>query len=180
MATYRRLKTAGGCYFFTVVTYKRNPILTHPDVRNALRKAIIDVRQSMPFVIDAWVLLPDHLHCVWTLPQGDDDYSARWSRVKRQVSRECRYLLGEQQLSDSQKTRREIQFWQRRFWEHQIRDEADFEHHLNYIHFNPVKHGYCQVASQWQWSTLHRFIQQGVLSADWGHNLVLPDDIGYE
>lgn len=179
MRQYIRLKAAGACYFFTVVSYKRRKILCLPEVRSALHQAIINVRQDMPFDIVAWVLLPDHMHCIWTLPVGDDNYSARWSRIKRFVSQQCRHLVVDE-VSRSLQRKREVGFWQRRFWEHKIRDDDDLHNHLNYIHFNPVKHGYCQYAEQWQWSTLLRYIAQGKYPSGWGQAVDIPDGVGYE
>ena len=177
MRHYIRLKTPGACYFFTVVTYNRRPILCLPEVRTALRNAINQTRQIMPFEIIALVLLPDHLHCIWTLPAGDSDYSKRWSMIKRKVSKTCQHLAAPKIKTTKQNT---INFWQKRFWEHQIRNEKDLENHLNYIHYNPVKHGLCQTASKWQFSTLHRYIKQHKYSEDWGEGINIPEGTGNE
>jgi putative transposase len=128
-------------------------------VRAALRDAIEHVRKSRPITIDAWVLLPDHLHCIWTLPPGDDNYSTRWSLIKRRVSFACsaEYKRGEW-LTASKAKHRESTFWQRRFWEHQIRDEEDYMRHVDYLHYNPVKHGLCDRVADWRYSTFHRFV----------------------
>ena len=168
MSRYRRATTAGSSYFFTVVTYRRQPILCNEKIRSALRTAIESVRRSSPFVIDAWLLLPDHLHCVWTLPDGDADFSTRWMKIKRAVSLAC----GEEYRRDEWVTaskfkHRESTIWQRRFWEHQIRDEEDLARHVDYIHFNPVKHGHVQHAVDWQYSTFHRYVRDGVYEPDW-------------
>lgn len=168
MSRYRRATNAGCSYFFTVVTYRRQPILCDDAVRNALRTAIESVRKSRPFVIDAWVLLPDHLHCVWTLPDGDADFSTRWMKIKRTVSLAC----GEDYrradwMTGSKLKHRESTIWQRRFWEHQIRDEHDFARHVDYIHFNPVKHGQVQHAANWPYSTFHRHVRDGAYTYDW-------------
>ena len=167
MSHYRRAKTAGATYFFTVVAYRRQAILCHPHIREALRLAIMHVRETLPFTVDAWVLLPDHLHAIWTLPEHDADFSKRWSLIKRHVSQACPQLNREELVNDSQKKRRESTLWQRRFWEHQIRDERDFQTHMDYIHYNPVKHGLVQQAVDWPYSTLHRYIAQGIYPADW-------------
>lgn len=167
MSRYRRAHAEGATYFFTVNTYRRNPLLTHPDVRSALRDAIHHVRTRMPFAIDAWVLMPDHLHALWTLPLGDANYGKRWGMLKAQVSRRCAHLV-KPAIAMSHIKRREIDFWQRRFWEHQIRDDRDFEHHADYIHFNPVKHGLVTQVAQWPYSTFHRYAQNGVYPNDWG------------
>lgn len=168
MPYYRRSRTAGATYFFTVVTYQRQKILCDEIVRNALRQAINSVRKKRPFQIDAWVLLPDHLHCIWTLPQGDNDYSSRWSMIKRKVSTICRDLYKRPELLNASKQkRRESTLWQRRFWEHQIRDELDYQYHVDYIHYNPVKHGLCEVVVDWSHSTFHRYVERGVYPLDW-------------
>ena len=169
MSHYRRADTAGATYFFTVVTYRRQTILCDEWVRQALRDAVVSVREKRPFMIDAWVLLPDHVHCIWTLPPGDADFSMRWSMIKRQVSVTCSSLYKRPEwINPSKRKHRESTFWQRRYWEHQIRDESDFRRHVDYIHYNPVKHGLCQRAVGWPHSTFHRYVAQGVYSADWG------------
>ncbi|MDY7538605.1 transposase [Undibacterium sp. RTI2.1] len=141
MSNYRRSNIAGGTYFFTVNSSRRRPILATESLRDDLRLAIQKTRLTHPFEIDAWVLLPDHLHCIWTLPQGDADFSVRWSMIKRLVSQACADEFGVDNLSASRTQRKESGIWQRRFWEHQIRDDNDFALHVDYIHFNPVKHG---------------------------------------
>ncbi len=176
---YRRANTPGSSYFFTVVTYRRQKILCDEQVRNALRVATKAVQSERPFTIDAWVLLPDHLHCLWTLPAGDADFSMRWGLIKRRVSLVC----GEdykrtEWLSSSKKKHRESTLWQRRFWEHQIRDQNDFNRHLDYIHYNPVKHGLCKRPNQWPYSTLHRYIKAAKYPEDWAVQDDF-DDSGY-
>ena len=167
MSNYRRAKTPGATYFFTVVTHQRQPLFQIECARTALRDAIHDVRQLLPFQIDAWVLLPDHLHAIWTLPPGDADFSQRWSKIKRQTSRACRHLVNQTLLTPGQITDGEFGFWQRRFWEHQIRDEKDFRAHVDYIHYNPVKHGYVKRAVDWSYSSSHRYVKEGVYEMDW-------------
>jgi len=171
MSHYRRAKTAGATYFFTVVAYRRQAILCHPQIREALRLAILRVRETLPFTVEAWVLLPDHLHAMWTLPENDADFSKRWSLIKRHVSQACPQFNREDWVNESQNKRRESTLWQRRFWEHQIRDERDFQIHMDYIHYNPVKHGLVKQAVDWPYSTLHRYIAQGVYPADWASEM---------
>ena len=172
MTRYRR--SAGSTFFFTLVTYRRRPILCADIMRNALRDAIAEVRAVRPFSVDAWVLLPDHMHCIWTLPDDDSDYSMRWARIKRSVSRGCRDVLHDpRQLSDSKRKHRESTIWQRRYWEHRIRDEIDFERHVDYIHFNPVRHGHVGRVSEWPYSTFHRYVCNGIYSRDWAGGPVL-------
>ena len=168
MSYYRRSRTVGATYFFTLTTYQRQPLMIDERVRCALRAAIGEVRQILPFEIDAWVLMPDHLHAIWTLPQNDAEYGERWGLIKSKVSRQCRDLIHEKySRSFSRVRRREIDFWQRRFWEHRIRDDEDFERHVDYIHYNPVKHGIAKRVSVWPYSTFHRYVSAGVYPADW-------------
>lgn len=168
MSRYRRAAVAGGSYFFTVVTYRRQPILCDVAVREALRAAITTVRASRPFTIDAWVLLPDHLHCIWTLPEGDADFSTRWMLIKRLVSLACRDVYRRTDLlNDSKQKHRESTLWQRRFWEHHLRDDDDFNRHMDYVHFNPVKHGLVTTPTAWPHSTFHRYVAAGIYPADW-------------
>jgi putative transposase len=169
MTRYRRART-GATFFFTVVSYRRRRILCDEPVRRALREAVQSLRQARPFSIDGWVLLPDHMHCVWTLPQGDSDFSTRWLYIKRFVSRFSGVSSATHPLGTSAQKHRETAIWQRRFWEHRIRDERDFEKHLDYIHFNPVKHGFAKCAADWPYSTFHRYVGQGIYAADWGGN----------
>lgn len=168
MSNYRRSRVAGGTYFFTLTTLNRLPVLTEAPVRAALREAILQTRITHPFEIDAWVLLPDHLHCIWTLPHGDADFSIRWSNIKRGVSLQCGDKFGVPRLTASRTKRRESGLWQRRFWEHQIRDERDFARHADYIHWNPVKHGLVAHAMEWPYSTFHRFVREGAYLPGWG------------
>jgi putative transposase len=159
----------GSVYFFTLVSFNRRPILRLDPVRRSLRTAILNLRAARPFAIDGWVLMPDHLHCIWTLPEGDTDYSTRLALLKRSVSRFTRGLvLDPASRTPSACKHRESTIWQRRFWEHRIRDERDFERHLDYIHYNPVRHGYVERAVDWQYSTIHRYVRDGVYPADWG------------
>lgn len=181
MPNYRRAWIAGGTYFFTLVTHQRRQWLCHPVARRALREAIHATRCHWPFVIEAWVLLPDHLHCIWTLPEGDADNAVRWKRIKQMVSQRCNGMITTT-LSDSRARRGESALWQRRFWEHLIRDETDFKQHCDYIHYNPVKHGYCLYPAQWPYSTLKRLIRHGRYPGNWGMSGVpqIADDVGHE
>lgn len=169
MSHYRRSHTTGATYFFTLTSYRRRQVLTEPSVRSALRDAIHVVRERLPFVIHAWVLLPDHLHCIWELPENNAAFGLRWCLIKQRVSRA---LHGEGAMvlerSSSQIKRREIGFWQRRFWEHQIQDDCDFSRHMDYIHWNPVKHGYVSRVREWPYSTFHRYVRAGFYPEDWG------------
>ena len=126
-----------------------------------------------PFCIDAMVILPDHLHCIWTLPEGDWDFSTRWRLVKAGFSRACQ-PSGTQQIPSSLLRKGERGIWQQRFWEHSIRDETDFNAHCDYIHYNPVKHGLVENPGAWPYTTFHRFVEQGMYEPDWGATVV-PD-----
>jgi len=169
MSNYRRSNLDGGTYFFTVVTYQRRKILCDENVRSALRNAIQKTRLSYPFDIDAWVLLPDHLHCMWTLPADDSDFSKRWAMIKRSVTKQCATGYHRDELMNQSKLKRkESTIWQRRFWEHQIHNEQDYQQHFDYIHYNPVKHAYVPTVKDWSHSSFHRHVQGGIYSADWG------------
>ncbi len=162
MTNYRRARFCGGYYFFTVVTYKRRPFLVDEVSRTCLRNAWRRVRKNRPFEVVAFYLLPEHLHCVWLLPEGDNDFSQRWMLIKKGFTR--RYLRAggqESGQSRSREKKRERGIWQRRFWEHQIRDEEDLHRHVDYIHYNPVKHGLVEAVEDWPWSTYHRFVRDG-------------------
>ena len=168
MSRYRRDNAPGATWFFTVVTFNRQNVLCDEPVRTALREAIQFTRRDWPFRVDAWVLLPNHMHCLWTLPGGDMDFPIRWNLIKRRTSNALkdRYFRPEW-TNSSRISRRELTFWQRRFWEHRIRDNEDFELHTRYIHYNPVKHGLCNRPTDWPYSSLHSFIRNGILPADW-------------
>ena len=175
MATFRRSTAPGATYFFTVTTNHRQKLLTQPPYYQALKDALRDVKKTHPFTIDAFVLLPDHLHCLWTLPEQDADYSTRWNIIKRQVSQQTRELKSTS-LSESQLRRKELGLWQRRFWEHQIRDDRDYEKHVEYIHWNPVKHGYAKNVKDWPYSSFHRFVERGIYPPDWGSEFETKQD----
>lgn len=180
MSNYRRAVVNGGTYFSTLVTYHRQKILCESDVRKALRKGIQNVRQKHPFFINAWVLLPDHLHCIWTLPENDTDYSLRWAKVKRFVSKQCGALLYRDDLVNESKHRRnESTIWQRRFWEHLIRDDQDMKIHMDYIHYNPVKHKLVEGVKEWPYSTFHRYCENGIYPANWGSGYIVENQSEY-
>lgn len=166
---YRRANVPGGTYFFTVNLSDRSSRLLADRVDD-LRNVVRMVKQRHPFEILGWVVLPDHLHAVWALPPEDADFSTRWMLIKGGFAR--RIEPGEF-VRSSRKRKGERGIWQRRFWEHQIRDDADLERHLDYIHINPVKHGCVSRASDWPWSSIHRYIRSGDLSPDWAADLEL-------
>ncbi len=159
---YRRYYQPGGTYFFTVVTEHRQPLLI--DHIDRLRTAFRHCLERHPFIIQGIVILPDHLHALWQLPEGDDDFSTRWMVIKRKFSAG----LPPQIVNQSKQKKREKGIWQRRFWEHRIRDADDWQRHLDYIHYNPVKHGYCLTPAEWPHSSFKRSVKEGLYPADWG------------
>ncbi|OQX26021.1 MAG: transposase [Desulfobacteraceae bacterium IS3] len=166
MSQYQRLYKNGGCYFFTVVTYSREKFLTHPDNISRLRESFKHVMENRPFVTEAIVILPDHLHCIWKMPPDDSDFSTRWMLMKKYFS------IG---LKSRINNRREKQIWQRRFWEHLIRNEDDRLRHIDYIHYNPVKHGYVRHPADWEFSSFKRFISKDYYLKNWGN--VQPESV---
>jgi putative transposase len=181
MPNYRRNYVPGGTYFFTLVTQDRRPILTTPLARRCLRDALELERSKAPFTLDAIVLLPDHLHAIWTLPEGDADYSIRWKRIKEQFTR--LFLAGggtEGKLTANRSNHDERAVWQPRFWEHTVKDEVDFENCFDYLHNNPVKHGLVDRVVAYPWSTFHRYVKAGHYAADWGCGPEMTDVRGAE
>ncbi len=168
MPDYRRLFRAGGTFFFTVVTHNRRGFLCEPLARHCLRSAIEKVRLERPFEMLAFVLLPEHFHCVWRLPEGDENYSTRMACIKKDFTKA--WLAGggdEIDISRSRRERRERGVWQRRYWEHAIRDQDDLCRHVNYIHYNPVKHDVAECPHLWPYSTFHRWAEEGYYAKDW-------------
>jgi putative transposase len=133
----------------------------------ALRAAVRATRQAHPFAIDAVVVLPDHLHVLMTLPAGDADYPNRWRLIKRRFT-DAVVKAG---APIARHRNGELALWQRRFWEHTIRDDGDFERHVDYIHFNPVKHGLVARVRDWPYSSFHRYVRRGLLPEDWAGDL---------
>ncbi len=169
MPDYRRWYVSGGTFFFTLVTYNRRPILCTDLARRCLHEAIDKVRTDWPCELVAIVLLPDHLHTVWTLPPGDVSYPIRWKLIKAEFTR--RYLRGggaEVSPSPSRLRHSERGIWQRRYWEHTVRDEADLKRCVDYVHWNPKKHGHVTNVRDWRWSSFHRFVNLGEYFPDWG------------
>lgn len=167
MAEYRRKYLPGGTFFLTLVTYNRTPLFANPENVSHLRNAIATTRAEMPFEITAAVVLPDHLHFLWTLPPTDTNYSQRVGRLKVLFTQSLRSKQALPQVSISRRKHRESDVWQRRFWEHTIRDQADLSNHLNYIHYNPVKHGFVSCPHLWQYSSFDRWVRLGKYAADW-------------
>jgi len=197
---YRRAFVPGGSFFFTLVTAGRKPVLAGDQAVAVLRAAFRNVIAKRPFWIDAMVVLPDHLHCIWTLPPPDSDFATRWRLIKtwftkhredgqwdETVSHTTPALAagditrGTMTLNHSRDRKCEQHVWQRRFWEHVIRDAEDFRHHVDYIHYNPVKHGYVSCPSDWEFSSFERYVEAGLYPKDWGTGGVdLPDRVGSE
>ena len=164
MSNYRRAYIAGGTWFFTVNLLQRR----HNDllIRNIdlLRQTVKQVRAKYPFYIDAWVVLPDHIHCVWTLPPNEADFSIRWRLIKSGFSRA---LPKTEYRSKVRIENGERGIWQRHYWEHCIRDDLDYQRHVDYVHVNPLKHGYVQRVIDWPYSTFHRYVAEGIYPAHW-------------
>jgi putative transposase len=168
MSRYRRNRI-GRTYFFTVVTDRRQPILTTDLGRHALRKSFIEVRHELPFDIVAIELLPDHLHTIWDFPPGETDYSTRWKHIKTKFTKIWRRQDGAMMpRSESRLKRRELGVWQRRFFEHTCRDECDLKRCVDYLHVNPLKHGLVERVRDWPWSSFHRYVSMGEYPIDWG------------
>ena len=179
MSNYARPKQPGATVFFTVNLIARGSdlLVRHLDV---LRDAARRTKADKPFVIDAWVVLPDHMHCVWTLPEGDSDYAVRMASIKAQFTMDLRALHGRSGFSPTpardpygvvggrrrvglkpdlpgeEPRGNEHAIWQKRFWEHHIRDEADYAAHVQYCWINPVKHGLVTAPGDWPYSSWHR------------------------
>ncbi|OQW88249.1 MAG: transposase [Thiotrichaceae bacterium IS1] len=172
MSDYLRYRVPGGCYFFTVnlLERKKHLLTEHIDL---LRHAFRTVKQQRPFHIDAIIILPEHLHCIWTLPENDADFSGRWRAIKKIFSKQ---LPTTEYRSEVRLNRHERGIWQRRFWEHTIRDEMDYIKHIDYIHYNPVKHGWVTHVIDWPYSSFHRFVKQGICSPTWGTTVDLSYD----
>lgn len=175
MTNYRRIHTPGATWFFTVNLAERihNALLV--DQIDVLRQAFRYVKQRHPFDINAIVVMPDHLHCILTLPEGDTDFSIRWNLLKGQFSRSIE--KGER-ISASRVSKRERGIWQRRFWSHLITDQEDFNRHVDYIHWNPVKHGWSKQAADWPYSSFHHYVRLGVYALTWGCAGVFDFDAG--
>ena len=163
MSDYRRMWVPGGTYFFTVNLADRSSWLLVEQI-DALRASVRSVMRKRPFASPAWVVLPNHMHALWTLPDGDVDFATRWMRIKQNF---CERVPRVEPIPKSRQNRSERGIWQRRYWEHLIRDERDLRNHVNYIHFNPVKHGLVTRAVDWPHSSFHRHVREGRLPPDW-------------
>jgi putative transposase len=159
MSDYRRAYVPGGCYFFTVVIHGRCPVFSTPEGVKLLRAALRSEMTRRPFQIDGFVVLPDHLHAIWRLPSGDSDFSSRWREIKKAVTKG----LGGSFAGT---------VWQRRFWEHALRDEEDWRRHMDYIHFNPVKHRLVRRPRDWGYSSFATCVAKGWYNENWGEGEV--------
>ncbi|EIV5416736.1 REP-associated tyrosine transposase [Klebsiella aerogenes] len=158
MSNYRRSYIPGGCWFFTVNLQNRHSDLLTRRIDH-LRAAIACAKRKRPFQINSWVVLPEHMHCIWTLPEGDSDYSGRWREIKKSFTR----ALAQNQI------------WQPRFWEHAIRNDEDYRRHMDYVYINPVKHRLVGRVSDWPYSTFHRDVRQGLYPVDWAGHIAEMD-----
>jgi len=167
MTNYRRNFIPGGSHFFTVNLADRHSHLLTENI-GLLRAAFRYTHERHPFTIEAIVVLPDHLHAIWTLPERDYDFALRWRLIKSAFPRE---LPAGERISESRAAKGERGIWQRRYWEHTLRDEADFTRHVDYIYFNPVKHRHVSQVKDWSYSSFHRMVRLGICPADWAGNV---------
>jgi putative transposase len=177
MPEYRRIYQNGGIYFFTLVTYRRQTIFSSWEARSLLVASIKKVQQYHPFENLAYCILPDHLHILWQMPEYDSSFSMRIGLVKRYFTKYyCKSFGALQPKTTSRLKRRESTIWQRRFWEHYIRDQEDFNRHVNYIHYNPVKHGLVNRPADWDGSTFMDYVREGVYDLGWGETYRLDEN----
>lgn len=173
MPNYTRAHFPGGTFFFTLVTHDRQPILTHAKSRRLLRHAWVSEMRARPFTLEAICLLPEHLHFIMRLSDDDGDYSTRISGIKARFTR----LFLQENSGDGHGSGRRLKgersVWQHRFWEHVIRDEEELIKYVDYIHFNPVKHGLVTRVADWPWSSFHRYVRRGIYPLDWGGDSLL-------
>jgi putative transposase len=173
MVRYRRNLLAGGTFFFTATLADRQSRALVDNI-DLLRYAFRVTRRERPFSIDAAVVLPDHLHIIATLPVMDSNFPGRWRRFKGLFTR----LVAKRSGAGAQNERGEYALWQPRYWEHTIRDEADLTRHIDYIHFNPVKHKVVSQVVAWPYSSFHHYVRQGVLPRDWGGDIAMDSRFG--
>jgi putative transposase len=167
MPDYRRFRVPGGTYFFTVNLLERKGDLLVRHIDD-LREAVRVTKRERPFHIDAWVVLPDHMHAVWTLPPDDDNYSNRWKAIK---IRFVQKMPRTERRSKVRMAKGERGIWQRRIWEHTIRDENNYMRHVDYVHWNPMKHGLARRVSDWPYSSYHRYVRKGMYPENWAGGL---------
>ena len=175
MPNYRRAFSPAGTYFFTINLLERRSndlLIKHIDL---LKQAIREVKLNHPFTIHAWVVLPEHMHCIIELPENDTDFSQRIRMIKANFSRR---IARTELRSEIRIKRGDRGIWQRRFWEHLIRDDRDFQAHMDYVHYNPVKHGFAKTVADWAYSTFHKYVREGLYPVDWAGDGVM--DLAYD
>jgi putative transposase len=179
---YRRVAVPGATYFFTVVTYRRQPLFSDANAVGLLQAAIEQVRERRPFEVEAQVVMPDHIHAIWALPDDDCDYPTRWRLIKEAFTRAYGPGRSLPARDAGRRARGERTVWQRRYWEHLVRDDEDFSAHVEYIHFNPVKHGFASAPRDWPHSTFLYWVGRGLYEASWGSQgpIELPAWAGHE
>ena len=175
MPNYRRANISGASYFFTVNLLERESSLLIDEII-LLRESVKKVKDKYPFEINAWVVLPDHMHTVWTLPPGDCDFPVRWRLIKTHFSRA---LPCNEKINDNRLKRSERGIWQRRYWEHLIRNESDYKNHIEYCYINPVKHGHVSSVKEWPYSSFHRDVKKGIFPENWaGEDTIFEGGFG--
>jgi putative transposase len=178
MRRYIRTGLPGATYFFTLALHDRSARWLVEHIAD-LRACFAHVKASHRFHIDAMVVLPEHLHAIWTLPAEDGDFSTRCMLVKQSFTRALQVNGALDSVSARPRGKSgERSVWQRRFWEHQIRDEDDYERHVDYIHYNPVKHGWVMRAAEWPYSSFHRHVREGKMQEDWGISAAIDGQFG--
>jgi putative transposase len=168
MPNYRRVKIKGGTYFFTLITHNRNKLFASSKTRELFLEALEHVRIYHPFTLIAYCILPDHIHLLIKLPEDDDNFSTRISEIKKRFTKQYRAKNNISQSKNSLVKQQNISLWKDRFWEHYIRDENDLSRHIEYIHFNPVKHGLVNQTKDWRASSFFDYVQKGYFDSDWG------------
>ncbi len=171
---YRRATVPGASYFFTLITYQRHRLFSDASNVERWRRAVAKVQRARPFVVEAEVVMPDHLHMIWTLPETDADYATRIRLVKTAFTKDLSSRVSSVATSESRISKGERDVWQRRYWEHVIRDERDFEAHLDYIHANPVQHGLVARPIDWPHSTFGVWLERGAYDPWWGTDEMPP------
>ena len=174
---YRRVQITGATYFFTLVTFEREPLFAAEGAVELRRNALAKIQRQRPFVIEAEAVLPDHIHMLWTMPDGDADYATRIRLAKTAFTKSFAQNQSVAATSKSRSAKGEREIWQRRYWEHTIRDERDFQARLDYIHYNPVRHEFAATPADWPYSSFSAWVGKGVYDPGWGSDAVpdIPD-----
>lgn len=181
MSNYRRVRVPGHYYFFTVVTYQRCPIFRDEDRCSRVIQLIKEETDTVGIRLHAWVVLPDHLHCIWEMPQIHSDYSRAWAKIKLRFTKSMKDEVANLPAPSASRAKRsDGSVWQKRFWEHTIRNEDELKAYIAYIHYNPVKHGFVPSAKDWRHSSFQEFVGAGLCEEDWGGIAEWPAEIGSE